>query len=67
MQRLLRDDGVPPERLEEFRRYLAQVASETMQRIPSFKAFKEYAETRAEAELINLANANYFNRDLEVF
>jgi two-component system NtrC family sensor kinase len=29
MQRLLRDDGVPPERLEEFRRYLAQVASET--------------------------------------
>jgi len=29
-----------------------------MQRIPSFKAFKEYAETRAEAEVINLANSS---------
>jgi len=29
MQRLLKDDGVPPERLADFRKYLGQVASET--------------------------------------
>jgi two-component system NtrC family sensor kinase len=29
MQRMLRDEGVPPERLTEFRRYLGQVTSET--------------------------------------
>ncbi len=29
MQRVLKDDGVPPGRVEEFRRYLGQVASET--------------------------------------
>ncbi len=29
MQRILRDDGVPPGRVEEFRKYLSQVVSET--------------------------------------
>jgi two-component system NtrC family sensor kinase len=29
MQRILKDDGIPPERLEEFRKYLSMVASET--------------------------------------
>lgn len=29
MERLLRDDGVPPERLADFRRYLNQIVSET--------------------------------------
>jgi signal transduction histidine kinase len=29
MQRILKDDGVPPERLPEFRRYLSQVIRET--------------------------------------
>jgi two-component system, NtrC family, sensor kinase len=29
LQRMLKDDGVPPERLAEFRKYLAQVTSET--------------------------------------
>jgi two-component system NtrC family sensor kinase len=29
MQRILKDDGIPPERIPEFRKYLAQVASET--------------------------------------
>ncbi len=29
MQRILKDDGIPPTRVEEFRRYLGQVASET--------------------------------------
>lgn len=29
MERLLRDDGVPPERLADFRRYLGQIVSET--------------------------------------
>ena len=29
MERLLTDDGVPPERLDDFRRYLAQIVSET--------------------------------------
>ncbi|MDD5562283.1 MAG: ATP-binding protein [Thermoanaerobaculaceae bacterium] len=29
MQRILKDDGIPPDRIEEFRRYLGQVASET--------------------------------------
>jgi len=29
MQRLLKEDGVPPERLADFRKYLGQVASET--------------------------------------
>ncbi len=29
MERLLREDGVPPERLADFRRYLGQIASET--------------------------------------
>ena len=29
MQRILKDDGIPPERVEEFRRYLGQVATET--------------------------------------
>ena len=29
MQRILREDGIPPERLEEFRGYLAQVVRET--------------------------------------
>jgi two-component system NtrC family sensor kinase len=29
MQRMLKDDGVPPERLAEFRKYLGQVTSET--------------------------------------
>jgi two-component system NtrC family sensor kinase len=29
MQRMLKDNGVPPERLPEFRRYLGQVTSET--------------------------------------
>jgi len=29
MQRMLKDDGVPPNRLEEFRKYLSQVTNET--------------------------------------
>jgi two-component system NtrC family sensor kinase len=29
LQRMLKDDGVPPERLAEFRKYLSQVTSET--------------------------------------
>lgn len=29
LQRILKDDGIPPNRIEEFRRYLGQVASET--------------------------------------
>jgi two-component system NtrC family sensor kinase len=29
LQRMLKDDGVPPERLPEFRKYLSQVTSET--------------------------------------
>ncbi len=29
MQRILKDDGIPPERVPEFRKYLSQVASET--------------------------------------
>lgn len=29
LQRMLRADGVPPERLDDFRRYLAQITSET--------------------------------------
>jgi len=29
MQRMLKDDGVPPNRLDEFRKYLGQVTSET--------------------------------------
>lgn len=29
MQRILKEDGIPPGRVEEFRRYLGQVASET--------------------------------------
>jgi two-component system NtrC family sensor kinase len=29
MQRMLKDDGVPPNRVEEFRKYLSQVSSET--------------------------------------
>ena len=29
LQRMLKDDGVPPERIEEFRKYLSQVVSET--------------------------------------
>jgi two-component system NtrC family sensor kinase len=29
MQRILKDDGIPPGRVEEFRRYLGQVATET--------------------------------------
>jgi two-component system, NtrC family, sensor kinase len=29
MQRILKDDGIPPERIPEFRKYLAQVSSET--------------------------------------
>ncbi len=29
MQRILTDDGVPPDRIEEFRRYLAQIVTET--------------------------------------
>ena len=29
MQRILKNDGVPPNRIEEFRRYLAQVVNET--------------------------------------
>ncbi len=29
MQRILKDDGIPPGRVEEFRKYLAQVVSET--------------------------------------
>jgi two-component system, NtrC family, sensor kinase len=29
MRRILRDDGVPPDRIEEFRRYLGQVVDET--------------------------------------
>ena len=29
MQRIIKDNGIPPERLEEFRRYLAQVVNET--------------------------------------
>ncbi len=29
MQRILKDDGIPPGRIEEFRRYLGQVAAET--------------------------------------
>jgi two-component system NtrC family sensor kinase len=29
MQRILRDDGIPPDRLEEFRKYLGQVVQET--------------------------------------
>jgi two-component system NtrC family sensor kinase len=29
LQRMLKQDGVPPERIEEFRKYLAQVTSET--------------------------------------
>ena len=29
LQRMLKDDGVPPERLEEFRKYLSQIVNET--------------------------------------
>jgi len=29
LQRMLQEDGVPPERLEEFRKYLSQIAAET--------------------------------------
>ena len=29
MQRMLKDDGIPPERIPEFRKYLAQVVQET--------------------------------------
>ena len=29
MQRMLKEDGVPPGRIEEFRKYLAQVTNET--------------------------------------
>ena len=29
LQRMLKDDGVPPDRIEEFRKYLGQVTSET--------------------------------------
>ena len=29
MQRMLKDDGIPPNRIEEFRKYLAQVTNET--------------------------------------
>jgi two-component system, NtrC family, sensor kinase len=29
MQRILKEDGVPPDRVEEFRRYLSQITSET--------------------------------------
>ncbi len=29
MQRILKDDGIPPERIPEFRKYLSQVSSET--------------------------------------
>ena len=29
MQRILKDDGIPPNRIGEFRRYLGQVATET--------------------------------------
>jgi two-component system NtrC family sensor kinase len=29
MQRILKDDGIPPDRIEEFRRYLTQVVNET--------------------------------------
>jgi len=29
MQRILKDDGIPPARLEEFRKYLAQIVNET--------------------------------------
>ena len=29
MQRILKDDGIPPERIPEFRKYLAQVVQET--------------------------------------
>ena len=29
LQRMLKDDGIPPQRIEEFRKYLSQVVSET--------------------------------------
>ncbi len=29
MQRILKDDGIPPDRIEEFRKYLSQVVNET--------------------------------------
>ena len=29
LQRMLKDDGIPPNRIEEFRKYLSQVTNET--------------------------------------
>ena len=34
MQRMLKDDGIPPNRIEEFRKYLGQVTAETAARRP---------------------------------
>jgi two-component system NtrC family sensor kinase len=55
LQRLLKEDGVPPERLDDFRRYLGQISSETSRvgRIVSdLLAFsRRSAPHRAEADL----------------
>ena len=55
MQRILKDDGIPPERIPEFRKYLSQVSSETTRvgRIVSdLLAFSRRSKPhRAEADL----------------
>jgi two-component system NtrC family sensor kinase len=61
MQRILRDDGVPPERVEEFRKYLSTVVSETERvgRVVSdLLAFSRWSKPqRADADLNKLVRA----------
>jgi two-component system, NtrC family, sensor kinase len=55
MQRIMREDGIPPERLPEFRRFLAQVAAETSRAgriVSDLLAFSRHSKPRpTEADL----------------